>query len=372
MEGWACADACRGPSAPSVAGEKPHVKRKSGSNHRLHGERCPHRPTPRGAVYNAATMNIREQLLAAVRKSRLSERRLSMEATGSSDTVRNIRRGSHPRVDTVEALCKVLDLDVRISPGPLRPKEDDGVAALPPTEFSDALELPVFELTRGSKGGYLRRSKDGAQAPAPVDMRDGGAFYLRMPDYSMAPARIGQSDYCLVSPHGQLEVDRRGWFRGPKGHETVNWVMRISAAGYDLGAWGLDERNRERPTRIHLKEDDVAKRGVVLDVYKALPTVGKPLQPEPDWRPDARAELFRAGLFSDELSTVSAVLEDAVSAVFEAATRIKTMAGTGALSGPHARWVLTIIDESLGDVLTTTRSAVVENQSDTNGDMSRL
>ena len=316
-------------------------------------------------------MDIREQLLAAVRKSRVSERRLSMAATGSSDTLRNIRRGAHPRVDTFEALCRVLGLDVRISPGLLPPKEDDGVAVRPPTEFSDALQLPVYEWTRGSEERYLRRSKDGDRAPAPVDMSDERAFYLRMPDGSMARARIDEKDYCLVSPHAQLEVDRRGWFRGPKGHETINWVMRISAAGYDLGAWCLDERDHERPTRIHWKHDDIVDRGVVLDVYKDLPTVGKTLEPRADWRPDARAELFRAGLFSDELSTLSGALEDAVSAVLEAEKRINRMPGTGALSVPHARLVVTIIDESLGDSLTRARSSVIANRSDTNGDTSR-
>ena len=316
-------------------------------------------------------MDIRAQLLAAVRQSRLSERRLSMAATGSSDTLRNIRRGAYPRVDTLEAVCKVLGLDVRISPGLLPPKEDDGVAVPPPTEFGGKLELPVFKWGDRSEEGYLRRQDDEDRVPAPVGFTDEPAFYLLMPDSLMAPGGIEQGDYCLVSPHGLLGVDQRAWFRGPKGHETVNWVMRISAAGYDLGSWYLDKRYDLRPTRIHWKHDDVAARGVVHAVYKDRPTVGKPLEPRADWRPDARAELFRAGLFSDDLRTLSGALEDAVSAVLEAEKRIKGMAEFGALSVPHARLVVTIIDESLGDSLTRARSSVIANRSDTNGDTSR-
>lgn len=316
-------------------------------------------------------MNIREQILAAARTSRVSERQLSMAATGSSDTLRSIRRGAQPRADTIEALCRVLDLDLRLTPGSLPPKEDDRVVVPPPTEFANALELPVYGLDRRPEEGYLRRSNDGGRAPAPVDLRDERAFYLQMPDGSMARAGIAQSDYCLVSPHAQLEVDQRAWFRGPKGHETINWVMRISAAGYDLGAWDLDGRNHPRPTRIHRKQDDIVDRGVVVAVYKDRPTVGKPLQPGGDWRPDARAELFRAGLFSEELRGVSEGLEEAVSAVVEAEMRIKRMAGTGALSDPPGRLVLRIVDESLGDSLRRTRSSVIENLSDTNGEMSR-
>ena len=259
-------------------------------------------------------MDIRAQLLAAVRQSRLSERRLSMAATGSSDTLRNIRRGAYPRVDTLEAVCKVLGLDVRISPGLLPPKEDDGVAVPPPTEFGGKLELPVFKWGDRSEEGYLRRQDDEDRVPAPVGFTDEPAFYLLMPDSLMAPGGIEQDDYCLVSPHGLLGVDQRAWFRGPKGHETVNWVMRISAAGYDLGSWYLDKRYDLRPTRIHWKHDDVAARGVVHAVYKDRPTVGKPLEPRADWRPDARAELFRAGLFSDRalLATMSSVVEPSV------------------------------------------------------------
>ena len=117
--------------------------------------------------YILVAMDIRSQLLAAVRKSRLSERRLSMAATGSSDTLRNVRRGAQPRVDTVEALCRVLGLEVQLGPGLLPPAEDDAVPVRPPTEFTAALELPVYEWVDRSEEGYLRRHNDKDRAPAP-------------------------------------------------------------------------------------------------------------------------------------------------------------------------------------------------------------
>ena len=316
-------------------------------------------------------MGIRDQLLAAVRKSRLSERRLSMEATGSSDTLRNIRRGAHPRVNTLEAICRVLGLKVQLAPGLVPPTEDDVVAVHPPTVFTEALELPVYEWTDRSEEGYLRRSNDRDRAPAPVDMPDEQAFYLRVPDGSMVRARIAQGDYCLVSPFAALEVDQRAWFRHPTGRETIWWIMRLSVAGFDLGAWYLGERNDPRPTRVHWKRDEVVDRGVVLDVYKERPTVKKRLQPRPDWRPDARAELFRAGLCSDELSTVSEVLDEAVSVMEEAEVQIKRLAGTGATSDSHAELILRVLDESLDNSLRRTRSSVIEHRSYTNAGTSR-
>ena len=46
----------------------------------------------------------------------LSDRQISLESTGGTDTVRNMRRGSNPRADTLDALCEALNLRVDISP----------------------------------------------------------------------------------------------------------------------------------------------------------------------------------------------------------------------------------------------------------------
>ena len=135
-------------------------------------------------------------------------------------------------------------------------------------------------------------------------------------------------------PCAGLEADQRAWFRHESGRETLKWIMRLSGAGFDLGAWDLDERNRQKPTRLHWKLDEVVARGVVTAVYREKPTAKRPLEPEPDWRPDARAELFRAGLLSDELGTVSEVLEEAVAAVAEAETQIKRLAATDRSRSP--------------------------------------
>ena len=294
-----------------------------------------------------------------------------MAATGSADTLRNIRRGSHPRVDTLEALCRVLGLEVQLGPGLLPPREDDVVPVREPTEFTGARELPVYAWTDRSEAGYRRQSNDGDRAPAPVDMSDELAFYLRVPDGALARAQIAQGDYCLVSPCAALEADQRAWFRHESGRETLKWILRLSGAGFDLGAWDLDERSRPRPSRVHWQRDAVVDRGVVHAVYRERPTAGKVLQPEPDWRPDARAELFRAGLLSDDLAGVSAVLEEAVSAVEEAETQIKRLAASDPISVSHAELLLRVIDDSLDSSLTRARSSVIENRSDTSGGPSR-
>ena len=58
----------------------------------------------------------RQRLLELIDRSGVSDLRLSLLATGSTDTVRNLRRGSSPRLDSLEALCRVLGFRLEMAP----------------------------------------------------------------------------------------------------------------------------------------------------------------------------------------------------------------------------------------------------------------
>ena len=58
----------------------------------------------------------RQRLLELIDHSGVSDRRLSLLATGSSDTVRNLRRGSSPRLDSLDALCRILGFRLEMAP----------------------------------------------------------------------------------------------------------------------------------------------------------------------------------------------------------------------------------------------------------------
>ena len=306
-------------------------------------------------------MDFREHILAAVAGSNLSERRLSGLATGSTDTIRNIRRGTVPRVTTLEALCRVLGLKLEIRPGRLPPFEEAAPTARPPTQFTDSLELPVYDWEGVSEEAYRQRPYDNSRAPAPVDLGDEQAFYVRMPDHSMVPARIGEHEYCLVSPCAKLQVDRRAWFRGPTGRETIKWVMRLSAAGYDLGSWDLDRTGHQKPTCVRWTRGDVVDRGVVVAVYRYEPAVTKPQEPRADWRPDAMAELWRSALLGDVPEGIAAELDKAVSVLEETEMQIKRLAGT--VSDVHAEHVVRVLDDRLQSSVRSMRSAVSSSDS---------
>ena len=114
--------------------------------------------------------------------------------------VRNIRRGAVPRVDTFEALCQVLGLELQLGPALSGPDDEDALRHRSPPRFSGSRELPVYEWSNRSEEGYLRVREGSSVAPAPEELLDEQAFYVRMPDHSMVPARIWKGDYCLVSP----------------------------------------------------------------------------------------------------------------------------------------------------------------------------
>ena len=72
-----------------------------------------------------SNLGFRQRLLELIDSSGVSDRRLSLLATGSADTVRNLRRGSSPRLDSLEALCRVLGFRLKMVPldEPAQPTE---------------------------------------------------------------------------------------------------------------------------------------------------------------------------------------------------------------------------------------------------------
>ena len=304
-------------------------------------------------------MDVRERLLAAVRSSHLSERRLSQLATGTNDAIRNIRRGAMPKADTLEALCGVLGMELQIAPGLTPPSDETAIGPRPPTEFSTQRQLPTYKWSHPSEAGYQPHASH--KAPAPVDLLDDHAFYVQMPDYSMVPAHIGIHDYCLISPAAPLEVDQRGWFRRAAGRETIRWVMRLPAGGYDLAAWDLDQVDalgHQKPCPVHWRREDVIDRGVVVAVYRQEPTTEKPQEPVRDWRPDALAELSRAALFDDQFKEVEAEIDKAVVAVEQMDKHITRRAINGSISTFQAEQILRVLDYRLQHSLQNIRSAL--------------
>ena len=101
----------------------------------------------------------RQRLLELIDRSAISDRRLSMLATGSTDTVRNLRRGSSPRLDSLKALCRVLGFWFEMAPldAPAQPPEETPAVEKQP-DWSRRLREEIRQnlvegLARSGKGG---------------------------------------------------------------------------------------------------------------------------------------------------------------------------------------------------------------------------
>ena len=64
-------------------------------------------------------MNIKQGILSAIDQAlaerNISDRMASLRATGKPDTIRNIRRGSFPRMETLVMICEALDIELSVS-----------------------------------------------------------------------------------------------------------------------------------------------------------------------------------------------------------------------------------------------------------------
>ena len=295
-------------------------------------------------------MDIRAKLVAAIEASDLPDRKLSFLATGTPDAVRNLRRGTTPRADTLERLCHAMGLELQISPAPKPPTNKPSTPApASPTTFSANRELPIYEWTESPSDGYLRQSREPSCAPAPSDVSDEQAFYVRMPDDSMAPTEISEGDYCLVSPFERIRVDQRVWIRTRPGPETIKWVLRLTPDGFDLGAWDPGETHHPAPVASFWKREDIVERGTIVAVYREQPTAENLLEPRADWRPDLFADLWRSAQFSVAVKAQMDQLDQVVASVRNLQAELKRLTGTGEMSesqsGQVLRALTSMIDE---------------------------
>ena len=104
-------------------------------------------------------MSLRQRLLELIDRSSVSDRRLSLLATGTTDTVRNMRRGATPQLDSIEALCRVLGFRLQMAPldEPAQPPKGASAVERRP-EWSRQLREEIRQdlaevLARSGKGG---------------------------------------------------------------------------------------------------------------------------------------------------------------------------------------------------------------------------
>ncbi len=110
-------------------------------------------------------MGFRQRLLELIDRSGVSDRHLSLLATGTIDTVRNMRRGATPRLDSTEALYRVLGFRLQLAPldEPAQPPEGASAAERPPERSRRLRE----EIRQDRVEVLARAGKEGAGSNKP-------------------------------------------------------------------------------------------------------------------------------------------------------------------------------------------------------------
>lgn len=252
-----------------------------------------------GILYEVALKeaDFRRLIEKALRARGVSAIRAARSAGISRDAIRSVLRGRSPSFDRVAEICEVLGLDFRIglpadaggsdTAGPEdQSSEDAQPPPVPLTRFSSGVMLPIRDWEQASPEGRPSSTHDTGSAPAPVDLPDPYAFYLRPRDYSMVPAGIWSGDYCLISPYAKVKTNQLAWFRNRNGQETIRWLFQLAPTCYELLGWGPpDGDGHQKLVAEQWMCTDVVDRGVVLAVYRNVPSVDRPPFRVPDWHP---------------------------------------------------------------------------------------
>ncbi len=227
-------------------------------------------------------VKVREQLLSLIAGRNVSDRQLSLLATGSTDTIRNIRRGSSPRTDTLEALCAVLGVEIHVGP----PRDAAGREEDPPPPIPDPQppEAPVppeiREVLGLAEGATLR---DAVQA---IEQRLSGEAWR------------DEIVRALKSETRALRNEIRAQYAGPRVADDLTDDEALSAPGISPeiralpgtrpvavhrlqaaaggGALELDETVK---SYAYFRHEWLSRQGLVADRCSIIGVMGESMEP---------------------------------------------------------------------------------------------
>ena len=304
-------------------------------------------------------MRLTTELLELIGKSELTDRKVSMLATSTPDTVRNMRRGSNPRCGTMEALCDILGVELRLTPR-TEPTLNGTTEATPETSFDDATRLPVRRWAGGTVDGMLERSPV-KTAPAPQGWRDMHACYRVARGSELEAAGIRDGDVCLISATGELRRDTIGWFRNRDGSETMGWTAGMTPDGFQVVRWTREGKGRRPSPEVRLvRRDEIDDRGIVARVYERTPDASGPLRPRPAWTPAAADALWQNAVIDGDSNVRQALdaIGECAEEVERAGRRIGQLRTDGKISKTQAEHCVNAMESVIRRRVATLHASV--------------
>lgn len=309
------------------------------------------------------------ELLERIDNSHLSDRKVSMLATDTPDTVRNMRRGANPRLDTLDRICRSLGLEVHLEPSRnVAPASRS--ASIRKTLFDKTTILPVRTWNGVSTDGTLTEARETGTAPAPNGWNDPHGFYAIPRNAHLEIAGIEDGDACLVSPATALPVDARAWFRKLDGSETIGWVAGVTTDGFQLVRYAPDAEDRTAtpvPQVVTIRRNEINERGAILAVFETVPTGEGPLEPEPPWIPDAASWLWQSSFINGNptLRTVIDSMEHPIARLDSIVDMLRKLREDGAISAAETRRIHDAIETVVRRTIEILRTSPEQTAEDT-------
>ena len=215
-------------------------------------------------------MNIKQGILTAIdqalRDRNMSDRMASLRATGKPDTIRNIRRGSFPRIETLTLICDSLDIKLTVSAqGPDIPMENtfsvEEQGASGGYQAGSRAVITPFQPGLGPVGRDIKGHFD-HKAPIQFDrawLRQQGLSerYLRvawMNDNSVAPI-LTKGDTLLVDC--SITQPRPNELMVIKTKEMVSIKRLVRLANVPSKQWLLAKNGRESSMTLLGKDHEI-------------------------------------------------------------------------------------------------------------------
>ena len=227
-------------------------------------------------------MKVRDQLFNLIGSRDVSDRHLSMLATGSTDTIRNIRRGSSPRTDTLEAICSVLGVEIHLGlPQNAADREKDPTPLVPDPDPPEALAPPAIRDVLGlAEGASLQEAVQAIEQRLSGEAwRDEIVRALKSETRALrdeiraqlAGHRVADDltdDQALSVPETSPEI------RALPGTRPVA-VHRLQAAAGG-GALDLDETVK---SYAYFRHEWLSRQGLVADRCSIIGVMGESMEP---------------------------------------------------------------------------------------------
>ena len=157
-------------------------------------------------------MDVREQLLRAIDLSDMSDRAISIRATGNADAVSNIKRGrsADPKAGTLEAIAAALGYKLVILP-----RDEAGPASGPgPNLYTASRDTDRSGLSRGSlrtlersAWGLSRVVAEAGGDPIPPELRPSAKVAETGPDCGEAGSALAEAHAPGARPVATAELD---------------------------------------------------------------------------------------------------------------------------------------------------------------------